>query len=218
MFQTGEHTWKKATKGKKLKSRHTPDPPPYNFDTEDSDNEERDEEPKKKKKDFESFNMGLRAQVIFEIIEEPEESDNDGRDDNENFSDNVSILNKILEINNKLNHHKRKELTYYIELGELLINLKLRYLKKCYRCVENDRLECLNCLSCSRMSASDIEQFYIDVKNVPFGQSYINLLISIRKLSKIYRKFEFFTCSMHELKEHISELRERMLTDKGFWS
>ena len=164
--------------------------------------------------------------MIYDIIEdeEPEDSDNDGSNSNEsnsneNFPDNVSILNKILKINNKLNDHKRKELTYYIKLGELLINLKLRYLKKCYQCAENDGLECLNCLSCSRMSASDIKLFYIDVKNVvPFGQSYINLLISIGKLSKMYRKFKLITCSMHELKEHISELKERMLIDKGFWN
>ena len=157
--------------------------------------------------------------MIYDIIEEPEDSDNDERNDNENFSDNVSILNKIIKINNILNHHKSKELTYYIKLGELLINLKLRYLKKCYQCAENDGLECLNCLSCSRMSASDIKQFYIDVKSVvPFGQSYINLLISIGKLSKMYRKFKLITCSMHELKEHISELKERMCTHERFWN
>ena len=162
--------------------------------------------------------------MIYDRIEEPEDSDNDERDSNEsdsneNYPDNVSILNKILKINNKLNDHKRKELTYYIKLGELLINLKLRYLKKCYKCAENNGLECLNCLSCSRMSASDMKLFYIDVKNVvPFGQSYINLLISIGKLSRMYRKFKLITCSMHELKEEMSELRERMLTDKGFWN
>ena len=112
------------------------------------------------------------------MTEQPESSDDDDDDEisgNENFPDNVSVLNKIVQINNKLNEHKQKELTHYIKLGELLINLKLRYLKKCYQCAENDSLECLNCSSCSRMSAGDIKLFFKDVKEVvKFGQSYIN--------------------------------------------
>ena len=203
-----KHLEKKTSKGKKRKSRNTPDIPPYYSDTE---KEESDEEPRKKKKDFETFYRGLRARVIFEIIEQLENSDDDEISGNENFPDNVSLLNKIVKVNNKLNKHKQKELTHYIKIGKLLINSKLRYLKIFYQCVENNGLECLNCLSCSRLSASDIKQFYIEVKNVvPFGQLYINLLISVGRLSKRYRKFKLITCSMHELKEYMSELEERM--------
>ena len=171
----------------------------------------------KKRRTCETFYRGIRAQIIFEIIEQPENSDDDEIGRNENFPDNVSLLNKIVKINNKLIEHKQKELTHYIKLGELLINLKLRYLKKCYQCAENDSLECLNCLSCSRMSVGDIKQFFIDVKSVvPFGPSYINLLISVGRLSKKYRKFKLISCTMHELKEYLSELKERMITDENF--
>ena len=98
-----------------------------------------------------------------------------------------------------------------------MINLKLRYLKKYYQCAENDSLECLNCLSCSRMSVGDMKQFFIDVKSVvPFGPSYINLLISVGRLSKKYRKFKLISCTMHELEEYLNELKERMITDEEF--
>ena len=177
----------------------------------------KNENQKKIRKTSKNFIGAFVAQAIFDIIDEQDDLDNIEMNDDENLTDNVSILNKIVKLNNKLNEHKQKEFTHYIEIGELLINLKLRYLKKCYQCAENDGLDCLNCLSCSRMSTSEIKQFFVDVKSVvSFGQSYVNLLISVGRLSKKYRKFKLITCSIYELKTHMSELKERMCTDEGF--
>jgi hypothetical protein len=135
----------------------------------------------KKKTDFEHFYRGIRAQV--EQVEE--KGDNceieDIENDDEIFEDNVSILNAIVRINDKITKHERKKLSYYIKLGDLLMNLKLRYIKRCYKCAEDPSLDSSTCCSCKKMNSNNINDFFRDVKTVmPFVKSYVNFFITVR--------------------------------------
>ena len=212
---------KKERTRKRRKTSETP-PPPYESPSEDDDDCDNVNASKREKLDFENFYRGLRAQVEqFEGREEDcgrEDNENDYNDNDEIFEDNVSILNEIIKINDKITKHKRKELSYYIKLGNLLINLKLRYFKGCCKCTEDLNSDCSTCFSCKRMNSHNIKDFFRDVESVvPYVKSYVNFLITLGKLAYRYEKFMLISCSLTEIQTHMSELKDRMKTDEMFW-
>ena len=101
------------------KRRKTSEPPPVYESTSEDEDDDSDhiDNSKRNLTDFEHFYRGFRAQV-----EQAMESGDDcRRDDNENdytdnyeiFEDNVSILNAIIRINDKIIEHKKRTFILY---------------------------------------------------------------------------------------------------------
>ena len=173
------------------------------------------EEPVRKKRKVDDFNelydnIKLKVEKRMQDNEEHFESpDLDAVD----MSDRRALLDTIKQLDK---NHQRKVLIDYINLGDMLYNLKLLYVKKCDKCVEDNQSDGLSCKRC--INLSDVKGFFSDVKNiVSYVNNHINFLINISRLNKLYSKFKYISCSVSRLQPHMGKLHVKMLNDEDFW-
>jgi len=113
--------------------------------------------------------------------------------------------------------------SHYCMLERELANLKYlsAYTKLCSSCTSNvDRQVCHSCdkLKCNKKTLAQFYKHCKDIKNVKYTKDYINFIINIGRLSKLYSQFKFVRVPLDKLKRNISWLVDCMKNDSTFWN
>ena len=206
---------KKSKKGGKRKKKVE-----MRAEIESDDGTSGDESPNKKPKyDFDNFYATLKSEVEktvelnqIETVETPSELVHI----DSLTKDKVTYLNAVQKISNSIKQFQTKTLSYYINLGDILFNLKLLYFTKCDRCKNTPGVDFSKCFNCFELS--DMRGFFVDVKNVvSYSESHIHFLISLAKLGKMYTKFKYISCLVSTIQRYLACLKQQMLKDQLFW-
>jgi hypothetical protein len=118
----------------------------------------------------------------------------------------------------ELNKTKKFIIEFSSILGIELANLKLLcYYAKCDKCAASaDKYVILSCKRCN--SSSNVDSYFSDVKSkLQYSDVWINFLIRIGRLCKLYPKFKYVTLPLNQIQKQISKLPMLVENDIEFW-
>jgi len=104
-------------------------------------------------------------------------------------------------------------------LGQHLANFKCFNFSKCEFHVDTlDSFLIIDCSRCRNANKPQIKHFLDTVKEITgYCKSYINLMIDLSKLAKEYKKIQYTSVTISEVKTHMNFLKDRMILDYAFW-
>ena len=81
-----------------------------------------------------------------------------------NINEKGALFDAIKQLDISVKSFNWKKLEDYISLGYILYKLKILYVKKCTKCLDNDESDFMTCKRC--ISLSDSKGFFADVKKI----------------------------------------------------
>ena len=128
----------------------------------------------------------------------------------------------IVDINDILDKKKAVITAHYCTLGLELANLKsMCYINVCDDCATNvDKYVRLSCNSCgkNKVNSSNTRKYFSWCTSaLECTKDWVNFLICLGRLCKVFPKFKYCTMSLDKMKANMKLFQNCMNDDSQFW-